>query len=327
MTTIKKKKLVVKKKPNFGDYLVNNVRADFGADAMLKMSGKNRPVVKTIFSTGYDELDTAIGIGGYPKSRIIEVFGDNACGKTTLALHACAEVQKVGGVAAFIDAEHALDIEYAAKIGVNVDELLLNQPDNGEQVFDIIGNLIKGANEFEKTSFIKDPKGRKEFNNKPLLIVVDSVAAMVPKAELDGTLEDGTGAGLGRHPELMSKGLRRLVPTIKSYNVLILFINQIRMKIGVVFGSPISTPGGNALKFYASVRLQYVSSKQYEESKTIVGKEFKIKIIKNKVSPPFKTCKGIIRFGVGIDPTWNIYNILASKDNDMIERLERSQVN
>lgn len=296
----------IKKIKTCSDYLMDNVIKDFGQGSMLKMDGKNRVVVNAICSSGYVPLDNILGLGGYPKSRIIEIYGAESSGKTTLALHACHEIQKLGGTAVFIDAEHALDPIYAKNIGVNIDDLLLSQPDNGEQVFDIIETLINGLRLYKKENK----------NIKPMIIVIDSIAAMVPKAELEGTFEDGTGAGMGAHARLMSQGLRRLVNVIKGDDVLIMFINQIRSKIGVMFGNPNTTTGGNALKFYASIRLEIFGSKPYEESKKQVGKHFKIKIVKNKCAPPFRRCEGLIRFGIGIDRLWLIFNLL--KKNNII---------
>jgi recombination protein RecA len=284
------------------DFLVESVRKDFGRDSIMSMKDTNNKI-KPLTKTGYTYLDTALGIGGLPGGRIIEIFGPETSGKTTLTLHIAAEFQKIGGTVAFIDVENALDVNYARGLGVDVESLLLNQPDNGEQVFDIIETLSKSVSIFNSTN------GKQK---KPLLVIVDSVAAMSPKAELEGTLEDGTGAGMGSHARLMSLGLRRLVSVVRDPNILIIFINQTRNKIGG-YGNPETTTGGCALKFYASIRIQIKSHGKYEESKEQVGKEFTIKIVKNKVSPPFTECTGLIRFGVGIDKVYPIFNELLKR--------------
>jgi len=311
-----KKKADDKKEPkNITDFLVSVVRKDYGRESIMTMKKGEGNRVPALCSTGYEPLDEALGIGGLPAGRIIEIYGPEASGKTTLALHVAAEIQKLGGQVVFEDVEHALDPDYAQNIGVDIEKLILSQPDNGEQVFDITEKIIKSAYEYEVE--YKKP-------SKPIAVIVDSVAAMTPKAMLTGELESGTGAGLGAHARLMSEGLKRLVSVMSTMKTkcVVIFINQIRTKIGVVYGNPEYTTGGSALKFYASTRIEIRPSTAYKENDEIVGKEFKAKVVKNKVAPPFKIAKGLIIFGIGIDRCWPIYNKL--NDAKLIKRVPKS---
>ena len=265
------------------------------------MLGEIKKVDVESIPTGAISLDIALGIGGIPRGRIIEIYGPESSGKTTLALHIIANAQKAGGIASFIDAEHALDPEYAKRIGVNIKDLLISQPDNGEQALDIVETLVNSGT--------------------VSIIVVDSVAALVPKAEIEGDMGD---SHMGRQARLMSQALRKLTAIVAKSNCTVIFINQIRMKIGVVFGNPETTTGGNALKFYASVRIEVRRSAQIKKAEDIVGNRVKAKIVKNKVAPPFKTTEFDIMYNEGISASGDIldtavkYEVAEKKGNSFV---------
>ncbi len=274
---------------------LNQIEKQFGKGSIMRMSGDS--IIKDVegVSTGSLGLDVALGIGGFPRGRVVEIYGPESSGKTTLALHAAAEIQKVGGMVAFVDAEHAMDPKYAEKLGVKIEDLLVSQPDTGEQALEITDMLIRsGAID---------------------LVIIDSVAALTPKAEIEGDMGD---SHMGLQARLMSQALRKLTANIKRSNTMVIFINQIRMKIGVMFGNPETTSGGNALKFYASVRLDIRRIGAIKKGDEVIGNETRVKVVKNKVAPPFKEVKFDIIYGEGISRNGEILTL--GVEHDFVEK-------
>jgi len=272
------------------DLALSQIEKQYGKGAIMKLGTAEVPADVPAISTGSLTLDLALGVGGFPRGRVVEIFGPESSGKTTLSLHAIAEAQKAGGVAAFIDAEHALDLGYAKKLGVNADDLLVSQPDTGEQALEIAETLVRsGAID---------------------IIVVDSVAALVPRAEIEGEMGD---AHMGLQARLMSQALRKLTAAISKSQTTVIFINQIRMKLGVMFGNPETTTGGNALKFYSSVRLDIRRIESIKEGQDVVGSRVRVKVVKNKMAPPFKQAEFDVLFAEGISKAGELVDLGVEK--------------
>jgi recombination protein RecA len=284
-----------KEKDKAVNVAVTQIEKQFGKGAIMRLGAEVQPAEIQAISTGSLGLDLALGVGGLPRGRVVEIFGPEASGKTTMGLHVVAEAQKIG-IAAFIDAEHALDLHYAQRLGVNVEDLLVSQPDTGEQALEIVEILVRsGAVD---------------------VIVVDSVAALVPRAEIEGDMGD---PHMGLQARLMSQALRKLAGTISKSNAIVVFINQIRMKIGVMFGNPETTPGGNALKFYSSVRLDIRRIAAIKQGQDVVGNRTKVRVVKNKVAPPFKEVQFDIIYGHGISREGEVVDLAA--ELNILEKL------
>ena len=276
------------------EQVLKDIEKQFGKGAVMKL-GDNEQREIDVLPSGSIALDLALGIGGYPKGRIIEIYGPESSGKTTFALHAIAETQKLGGRAAFIDAEHSLDPQYASKLGVNTDDLLLSQPDNGEQALEICEALVRSG--------------------AISIIVIDSVAALVPQAEIEGEMGD---SHVGLQARLMSQALRKLSGIINKTNTVAIFINQLREKVGVMFGSPEVTPGGRALKFYSSIRLDIRRAEQIKLGTDIIGNKVTVKVVKNKMAPPFRSCSLDIMYGEGVSKEGELVDLAT--DGNIIEK-------
>lgn len=289
----KKSELESKKRGKF-DEAIQEIRTKYGEGSIMKL-GEVKKVDIASISTGSPSLDIALGIGGVPRGRVIEIYGPESSGKTTLALHIVANAQKDGGIAAFVDAEHALDPSYAKKIGVDIEDLLISQPDAGEQALEIVETLVR--------------------SNSVDVVVVDSVAALTPRAEIEGDMGD---SHMGLQARLMSQALRKLTSIVAKSNVIVIFINQIRMKIGVMFGNPETTTGGNALKFYSSVRLEVRRAAQIKQGEQIIGNRVKVKVVKNKVAPPFQVSEFDIMYNRGISKEGDILDLAVV--NKVVEK-------
>lgn len=290
----------VKHRLKAAESAIDQIKSRFGDGAIMKF-GEAKAMEVDAVTTGCLSLDIALGVGGVPRGRVIEVYGPEASGKTTLAQHIVAEIQKLGGIAAYVDAEHALDPDYAKKIGVHIDELLISQPDTGEQALEIVETLVR--------------------SNAVDIVVIDSVAALVPKAEIEGEMGD---SHMGLQARLMSQALRKLTGIVSKSKTIVLFINQTRMKIGIVFGNPETTTGGVALKFYSSVRIEIRRAAQIKQGDKIIGNRVKVKIVKNKVAAPFRTTEFDIMYNEGISvsgdtlDTATIYRVIDKKGNSYV---------